>query len=506
MRKPMGSRLQVVRFLVALPVVVLANNDKSRCLMEPGSFTSGFSSVWSFVHGLQPSHANAPFKGSLMTPIGLPGVCLEQQITSDDWVYDPSSLHEWIARPKVVVRVWALVRDGSCSPSLSALGVATSPSPELRLYFEGCSGLHVIVIVPLVIASAEVPVPGVALSEFMCHVGGVACGNSKLASYRDVSAKTVGPGRCGGKGVMALNNVTSVERMETCRERCNERRIEGEVPPLASCSSFAWSNNSKMCIIYGGSANTSEHSEAEGFTCYSFGELQTPQSEEQVSLDLGQIVRAGHGRQPFSAIRTIVQFPEKPRLKCFNDFQRIVLDEKPIHVNDEDWRRITTRSKEVGGVSALQEPASEQLPLADITVERVCVRLCDGELEGSCDTRDSPRDKAAFADALHVAGSSGIVDKDLHLDGRGDRGPLSFFDIVKDQLYLPWLFAVAVLFFLVGCGTAGWIFVRIRNEAASIPPNYFTVETVSLKYEADQESSARTLETEPPLAGRSVGG
>eukprot|EP00927_Polykrikos_kofoidii_P078115 TRINITY_DN74985_c0_g1_i1.p1 TRINITY_DN74985_c0_g1~~TRINITY_DN74985_c0_g1_i1.p1 ORF type:complete len:572 (+),score=64.75 TRINITY_DN74985_c0_g1_i1:130-1845(+) len=503
-----GYQLMYASF--AFAAIELAQADGHQRGLESNNATFTSSVTWSVVQSTQPSHIDVAFKRRHASPIGFAGVCEDGPFRSGNWALGVDGGDEWVALPMVNIKVWAVSGDGKCNPGLSRLGVALSPEPEFRLHFEGCTNLHIVLAVPLKNVTTTASVKHVALAEFMCKTSEDKCDDMKRrllaeeeapAVQPGFSIKKFGPGRCSGKGVVASNGQGAFAiAFEICERQCVNRILSksgGHDMSLASCKGFAWSENLSTCIIYNGSAiASSDLSTNEGFSCYALahhqestkttgaalaspGPAETAPSGE-VSLDLGSLFQLYSKQGPLTGRRTIVRSPTGSR--HLDEVQRIVLDERSIYVKPEDWRLIGRMLANSATATALVETAPAAYLAVDIDVERICIRSCDGGLVGPCLGRDSALYQRSFIGALHVASSNIPAGESFHLDGPGSSG---FSDIIMDPRYLPWAIALTLVFLISGCCISNRIFVRMRRDAENIPPKYFTVETVALKYEAD---------------------
>merc|ERR1711971_757198 len=230
------------------------------------------SYAWSFIYDAQPHHVTAPFKGELLPPIGVPGVCHSSQFKSTMFVHQPFVEGAWVARLSTNANVWMMYGDRECSPGFSGISVATTPTAELRLHFEGCGGLRVAFVLPLTNESVASTVHDVPLVDFICQVSPKLCDQARATELQEsraddlttatttqrmpgsasVSQTDMGMGTCAGAGVIP-GGIVRVTEEAKCAEKCARRIRESIISPEASsCTGYSWSNQKLGCVLYTG--------------------------------------------------------------------------------------------------------------------------------------------------------------------------------------------------------------------------------------------------------------
>lgn len=480
--------------------------------------------VWTSMIKGQPAHVMAPFKADLTPPISLPGFCDAANFSSSNWRFVPSQGGDWIAAP--VAQSVGFTKTGeTCHQTLDGLDVMTrvEGAESLRMHFSGCGkptaniGVRLTTELLPSTGTGEPTVEGVNLLDFMCQVSPEECerarnsldGSHGASAALEMSKDKVGLGLCTGMGVEP-HTVAGKAAANDCAQECRSRKAANfEDPSKVSCTGYAWSETLKSCIVYSGwNISSSDGNAGEGYYCNNLTVVKesgpsppvvapsAPVPSQAATLQLSKLFEDTRA----ISMRHFIVTPFQAG--CFETFDWYILD-RWLHVSKKDLQIMEAIGKaNTSGINPTAVP-----PRSILSVERVCVRDCSGQLRDECTAEEhvapgaaeyspqppspSPAPPAAAAAAVSHAPVQNSVSHEApsHTDSwLADTigGPAA--EVFEDGQNLPWIVLFALTSMLLGMSLT-CLCLCAMGKGHQKPVQYRTVEEVKLIYEGEEEET-----------------
>eukprot|EP00929_Paragymnodinium_shiwhaense_P105440 TRINITY_DN70460_c0_g1_i1.p1 TRINITY_DN70460_c0_g1~~TRINITY_DN70460_c0_g1_i1.p1 ORF type:complete len:561 (-),score=52.73 TRINITY_DN70460_c0_g1_i1:165-1847(-) len=503
---------------VAVRCVAENANHAAACPQRAWTKSPTIEELWSLTASTRPRKSTAPLPHDITPPLGLPGICTKSVFTSASFAMPAqvdSAQVGWSARPRADSQSTQAVYGNEHALQLAEVRVSVDPSMALQLLYQQSSAdvlaNPLLLTIPVVNQTGQGPVHGVRLREFMCQVDRTSCDKARAEIHfavptttaqppqsHHVTESTVGSGLCTGQGVGAMNKGVPVSLFrDACRRQCAQM-IENNFndPASPSCKGYAFNVDETLCVTYGGWPVTAADGTA-GYTCINVAvhipkpppperrvvsALLLPTPPEKVELDLTTIFQDMNDDAPLTATRTIVHPVTRD---CFTTFERVRVEDRPIYVSNDDWR-VINKMMEISGSTnrSVEQDEENGARFVDITVERICLRTCSGDLAGICKERDKHAFRRAFAKLQHDFDPNFTPTSDTHAAPHKKTAVKvhHHYDPLGDPHCYVWVIALCFLTFLASL-CFSWVLLVVVRRARTPPPVFATVEAMSLKYD-----------------------